>query len=118
MAKEALRTLALAARFDMKDLQLHDYDGPSHKAHAQLADPENFVNVEQGLTFVGMVGLIDPPRPECKQAIEDCRVAGISVVMITGDNKITAEAIAQNLGILSAASDNRARKSFTGHEFD
>jgi len=116
MATDALRTLALAARFDLKDLGLHDYDGPSHKGHAQLADPANFVKVEVGLTFVGMVGLIDPPRPECKQAIEDCRVAGISVIMITGDNKITAEAIAQNLGILT--SSDRSRKSFTGHEFD
>jgi len=116
MATEALRTLALAARFDLQDVGLHDYNGPSHKGHAQLQDPANFVKVEVGLTFVGMVGLIDPPRPECKQAIEDCRVAGISVIMITGDNKITAEAIAQNLGILT--SSDRSRKSFTGHEFD
>jgi len=116
MAKEALRTLAFAARFDLKDLGLHDYDGPAHKGHAKLSDPETFVKVEVGLTFVGMVGLIDPPRPECKQAIADCRVAGISVIMITGDNKITAEAIAENLGILT--SKERSRKSFTGHEFD
>eukprot|EP00933_Yihiella_yeosuensis_P081530 TRINITY_DN95157_c0_g1_i1.p1 TRINITY_DN95157_c0_g1~~TRINITY_DN95157_c0_g1_i1.p1 ORF type:complete len:456 (+),score=84.51 TRINITY_DN95157_c0_g1_i1:75-1370(+) len=64
-----------------------------------------------------MVGIIDPPRPECKQAIEDCRVAGIGVIMITGDNKATAEAIAQKLGILNSTT-NLARKSFTGKEFD
>ena len=116
MAKDALRTLALAARFDLKELGLHDYDGASHKGHAQLSVPANFVKVEVGLTFVGMVGLIDPPRPECKTAIQDCRVAGISVIMITGDNKITAEAIAHNLGILT--SSDKSGKSFTGHELD
>mmetsp|Transcript_141506 Transcript_141506/g.439881 ORF Transcript_141506/g.439881 Transcript_141506/m.439881 type:complete len:1041 (-) Transcript_141506:241-3363(-) len=118
MAREALRTLALAVRTDLSDLRLHDYNGDaSHPGHAQLADPANFVKVEQSLTFAGMVGIIDPPRPECKQAIEECRIAGISVIMITGDNKVTAEAIAMNLGILTS-SENLARKSFTGKEFE
>lgn len=117
MAGEALRTLALAARFDLKDVELDRYDGPSHKGHAQLQDPAKFGNVEQDLTFLGLVGIIDPPRPECRQAIKECRVAGISVVMITGDNKITAEAIAMNLGILTSA-QNLKRKSFTGKEFE
>mmetsp|Transcript_106773 Transcript_106773/g.284090 ORF Transcript_106773/g.284090 Transcript_106773/m.284090 type:complete len:1040 (-) Transcript_106773:124-3243(-) len=117
MARDALRTLALAVRTDLKDLNLHDYDGETHNGHGILSDPANFVKVEQGMTFVGMVGIIDPPRPECKQAIEDCRIAGISVIMITGDNKVTAEAIALNLGIL-VSSENLARKSFTGKEFE
>merc|ERR1719428_2368181 len=60
---------------------------------------------------------MDPPRPECKNAIEECRIAGISVIMITGDNKVTAEAIAMKLGILASA-DNLKTKSFTGQEFD
>jgi len=117
MARGALRTLALAARFDLKGLNLSDYDGPSHAGHAQLSDPANFIKVETDLTFVGMVGLIDPPRPECKQAIEECRVAGISVIMITGDNKVTAEAIATNLGILTNKGGS-CQKSYTGKEFD
>mmetsp|Transcript_48749 Transcript_48749/g.109650 ORF Transcript_48749/g.109650 Transcript_48749/m.109650 type:complete len:1038 (-) Transcript_48749:171-3284(-) len=117
MASDALRTLALAVRSDLQDLNLHTYDGPSHAGHSMLSDPANFAKVETNLTFVGMVGIIDPPRPECKQAIEECRVAGISVLMITGDNKVTAEAIAQNLGILTST-ENLARKSFTGKEFD
>ena len=96
---------------------MHDYDGPSHRGHALLSDPANFAKVETGLTFVGMVGLMDPPRESCKQAIEECRVAGICVMMITGDNKITAEAIAMNLGILDST-DNLSRKSFTGKELD
>ena len=51
------------------------------------------------LCFVGLVGLIDPPRPEARQALEDCRHAGVSVVMITGDHPITALAIAQQIGL-------------------
>mmetsp|Transcript_45588 Transcript_45588/g.105296 ORF Transcript_45588/g.105296 Transcript_45588/m.105296 type:complete len:1062 (+) Transcript_45588:171-3356(+) len=117
MARDALRTLALAVRVDLKELNLHDYSGDTHPGHAQLSDPANFVEVEQKMTFVGMVGIIDPPRPECKKAIEDCRIAGISVIMITGDNKVTAEAIAMNLGILTST-ENLARKSFTGKEFE
>jgi len=117
LAKQALRTIALAARFDLGAANLRDYDGPSHAGHAQLSDPANFAQVETELTFVGMVGIIDPPRIECKQAIEDCRIAGISVIMITGDNKMTAEAIAKNLGILNST-ENLSQKSFTGQEFD
>jgi magnesium-transporting ATPase (P-type) len=53
----------------------------------------------QEMCFIGLVGLIDPPRPEAKQAIEQCRQAGVAVVMITGDHPITALAIAQQLGL-------------------
>ncbi|OLP90847.1 Calcium-transporting ATPase 4, endoplasmic reticulum-type [Symbiodinium microadriaticum] len=73
--------------------------------------------VETDLTFVGLVGIIDPPRPECLQAIQECRTAGISVMMITGDNKGTAEAIARKLGIL-AGTDTVVHKSFTGKDFE
>lgn len=117
LAREALRTMALAVRSDLKELNLHDYTGASHKGHSQLVDPMNFARVETNMTFVGLVGLIDPPRPECRKAIEECRIAGISVIMITGDNKVTAEAIAQKLGILTSG-ENLNRKSFTGKEFD
>mmetsp|Transcript_61664 Transcript_61664/g.161994 ORF Transcript_61664/g.161994 Transcript_61664/m.161994 type:complete len:1037 (+) Transcript_61664:147-3257(+) len=117
MAKDALRTLALAMKSDLTGLNLNDYNGSSHPGHKHLTDPEKFVDVEQELTFLGMVGIIDPPRPECKKAIADCRVAGISVIMITGDNKTTAEAIATNLGILTIP-ENLSRKSFTGKEFE
>ncbi|HET6872877.1 MAG TPA: cation-transporting P-type ATPase, partial [Sporolactobacillaceae bacterium] len=56
--------------------------------------------VERGLTFVGLQGMIDPPRPEVKQSIAECRAAGIKTVMITGDHAVTASAIARQLTIL------------------
>ncbi len=77
MAGEALRVLAVAS-----------------KTGAALE------TAEQGMTFLGIVGMIDPPRPEVKKAIQTCEKAGIKPVMITGDHPITAEAIARELGLL------------------
>eukprot|EP00195_Chlamydomonas_chlamydogama_P002978 CAMPEP_0202921722 /NCGR_PEP_ID=MMETSP1392-20130828/77545_1 /ASSEMBLY_ACC=CAM_ASM_000868 /TAXON_ID=225041 /ORGANISM="Chlamydomonas chlamydogama, Strain SAG 11-48b" /LENGTH=1097 /DNA_ID=CAMNT_0049615311 /DNA_START=39 /DNA_END=3331 /DNA_ORIENTATION=+ len=82
--RQALRCLALAARLL-----------PS--SHTELR-PEDEAN---GLTLLGIVGLHDPPRPECRAALETCRAAGIRVVMVTGDNKATAEAVARQLGLLA-----------------
>lgn len=59
--------------------------------------------VECNLTFVGLAGMYDPPRPEAKTAIANCRAAGIGVVIITGDHPETASAIATDLGIASNA---------------
>ena len=83
MAKNALRVLAFA----YKEID-----------HEPLA--EEIKNIERDLTFVGMVGMIDPPREEAKEAVAKCKTAGIKAVMITGDHKITATAIAKQLGIL------------------
>ena len=60
----------------------------------------NESEVEKGLTFIGLHGMIDPPRPEVKDAIKECKEAGIKTVMITGDHVITAKAIGKQLGIL------------------
>ena len=86
MASRALRSLALAYRDD---------DG---------AEP---TIDENGLTFAGLVGMIDPPREEVKQAVVRCREAGIRPVMITGDHPATATAIAREIGI--AVSDRPRR---------
>ncbi|MCI9312824.1 MAG: calcium-translocating P-type ATPase, PMCA-type [Erysipelotrichaceae bacterium] len=67
-------------------------------AYRKVSDPYQS-GVEQEMTFVGLVGMIDPPREEVKTAIETCRHAGIEVVMITGDHPLTALAIARQLGI-------------------
>ena len=69
--------------------------------------------LEQDMTFVGLTGMIDPVRPEVKAAIEECRAAGIRPVMITGDHKDTAVAIARELGIITDAS-----QAITGAELD
>ena len=63
---------------------------------------------ENGLVFAGLIGMADPPRPEVRQAVRECMSAGIRPVMITGDNKITAEAVAEKVGI--------AGKAITGEE--
>ncbi|WP_320127530.1 calcium-translocating P-type ATPase, PMCA-type [uncultured Sphaerochaeta sp.] len=69
--------------------------------------------LESGLTFMGLVGMIDPPRKEAAEAVKLCKQAGIKVVMITGDHVITAGAIAKELGILNAD-----EKSITGKELE
>ena len=89
MAGEALRVLALAS-----------------KPSATLQ------NAEQGMIFLGLVGMIDPPRPEAKTSIEICIRAGIKPVMITGDHPLTAQAIARELGLLK---DDRL---LTGSDLD
>ncbi|MDR3587685.1 MAG: calcium-transporting P-type ATPase, PMR1-type [Desulfosporosinus sp.] len=81
MARHALRVLAVAEK--------------------SLSDSEPLdEHLEQGLTFVGLLGMIDPPRPSAIKAIKICRQSGIKPVMITGDHRLTAEAVAHELGIL------------------
>ena len=88
MADKALRVLACAKRDWAKKPESNE--------------PEF---LEQDLVFIGLTGMIDPVRPEVKAAIEDCRSAGIRAVMITGDHKDTAVAIAKELGIITDSSE-------------
>ena len=115
MSGRALRVLALA----YKDLSgdLGSYDGtPAHPATKILGqDTSAFAEIESGLTFVGLVGIIDPPREEIAPMVKQCKTAGIRIMMITGDNKLTAEAIATEIGILDKGFD--ADCSFTGTDF-
>ncbi len=80
-AEKALRVLALAYR--------------------EVPDKGNYSisNVEKGLVFIGLVGMIDPPRNEVKQAIDECQEAGIKVMLITGDHAVTTRAIAEHIGL-------------------
>jgi len=100
-AKEGLRVLAFAfkeADHELEELTCKDVECPG---------------IASNLIFAGLQGMIDPPRPEVKEAIEVCKKAGIRVVMITGDHAITAKAIAQKLGIV----DEKA-EVLTGRELE
>ncbi|XP_031813244.1 sarcoplasmic/endoplasmic reticulum calcium ATPase 3 [Sarcophilus harrisii] len=103
---DTLRCLALATR-----------DAPRKMEDMRLDDASSFVEYETELTFVGCVGMLDPPRREVASAVEMCRRAGIRVIMITGDNKGTAVAICRRVGIFSEAEDVAGR-AYTGREFD
>lgn len=83
MAQNALRVIAVA-----------------YKEENSLPSQMNTQNIEHDLIFVGLIGMIDPPRPGVKEAVFTCKKAGIKTVMITGDHIITASRIASDLGIL------------------
>ena len=74
--------------------------GCAYKEIDHIPSKEEMKQIENDLIFIGMVGMIDPPREEAKIAVEKCKTAGIKTIMITGDHKITATAIAKKLGIL------------------
>ena len=96
MAEKALRVLAFGYKIINHSLTKDDIE-----------------NLESGLTFVGMCGMIDPPREEVKEAAQKCVSAGIKTVMITGDHKITATAIAKDLGILQ-----NEKEAITGSDLE
>ena len=96
MSSDALRVLAVA----WKEIDAV----PQHPTSEEL---------ECGLTLMGLVGMIDPPRPEAKKAVDVCRRAGIKPVMITGDHVVTAAAIAKDLGIMQPGD-----RAITGAELD
>ncbi|MBQ3124923.1 MAG: calcium-translocating P-type ATPase, PMCA-type [Clostridia bacterium] len=96
MSKDALRVLAVG-----------------YKVVDRVSDTPTPDELETNLTFMGLVGMIDPPRPEAKVAVATCKRAGIKPVMITGDHVVTASAIARELGIL-----NDGDMAITGTELD
>lgn len=97
MADEGLRVLGVTMR---------EWDA--------LPDDMSPDNVETGLTILGLVGLMDPPREEVKEAVGLCKTAGIKPVMITGDHPLTARAIAKRLGII----DDDHKAIITGRELE
>jgi Ca2+-transporting ATPase len=92
-ASRALRVLALVCRKLPDDIDIDDQ-----------------MQVEQELVFLGLVGIMDPPRPEVKDAIEKCHHAGIQVMMITGDQRMTAMAVGREIGIVSEESVHMSGK--------
>ncbi len=96
MSKKALRVLAIG-----------------YKVIDSIPENPTSEDLENGLTFMGLVGMIDPPREEAKSAVALCRKAGIKPIMITGDHVVTATAIAKELGIFADGD-----KAITGAELD
>jgi len=90
--EEALRVLALSFK--------------------KISSEDNLESAQKDMVFAGLVGMLDPPRPEVKEAIKVCEYAGIKPVMITGDHKITAVAVAKELGLM------KNDKALTGIELD
>ncbi|XP_017233217.1 calcium-transporting ATPase 4, endoplasmic reticulum-type [Daucus carota subsp. sativus] len=115
MSSKALRVLGFA--YKEYPPEFATYTGSEdHPAHELLLNPTYYSYIENKLVFAGLAGLRDPPRKEVRQAIEDCRAAGIQVMVITGDNKNTAEAICREIGVFEQ-SENISSKSLTGKEF-
>jgi Ca2+-transporting ATPase len=95
MSAQALRVLALCRRVRKGTTSLElSMSGAPPSSRTHVAD-----EVERELTFLGLVGMMDPPRAGVKEAVETCRKAGIRAVMITGDHRITATAIAKEIGL-------------------
>lgn len=90
---------------------------PSSDLLSNAKTTKEYAQLEQGLTLVGLVGMLDPPRPEVAESIRRCKEAGIRVVVITGDNQNTAETICRQIGVFGMYEDLKG-KSFTGREFD
>lgn len=110
----ALRCIALAEKDgDSIDTNLLLENVQSNEI---LKDSSRFKDIECGLTFVGIVAIKDPPRPGVSKSIEACKRAGIRVIMITGDAKATAVAIAQDVHIFDS-DDDASMKAFEGGEF-
>ena len=78
---------------------------------------KQYTQLEQKMTLIGLVGMLDPPRPEVAASIRECRNAGIRVIVITGDNQVTAETICRQIGVFGHDEDTTG-KSYTGREFD
>ncbi|KAK5306817.1 hypothetical protein LTR99_002509 [Exophiala xenobiotica] len=105
--RKGLRVLAVAKVDNVADNKLL-HNAKSTTDYAQL---------EQKMTLIGLVGMLDPPRPEVAASIQKCREAGIRVIVITGDNQNTAETICKQIGVFRPDED-LIGKSFTGRQFD
>ncbi|PKK47963.1 hypothetical protein CI102_8010 [Trichoderma harzianum] len=102
-----LRVIALASIDDVSQNPLF--------GHAKST--EQYAQLEQNMTFLGLTAMLDPPRPEVPASIKKCKDAGIRIIVITGDNRNTAESICRQIGVFGQHEDLQG-KSYTGREFD
>eukprot|EP00979_Chaetoceros_neogracilis_P008937 scaffold2006_cov283-Chaetoceros_neogracile.AAC.21 len=124
LAARPLRCLALAVKeTEHLDQSLKDHapgddegNGDAARKHPLLSDLTKYADIESGLTLVGIVGIKDPARPEVANSILSCTEAGIRVIMITGDARDTAIAIAKDVNIFQDDQDGPI-KAFEGREF-
>lgn len=105
--KDALRVLCIAYKELETEIPLNI-----------LSDPSKYAEIETGLIPLGLVAMRDPPRPEIRDSIEKCRAAGIRVLVLTGDNQMTAEAICDQIGLFESVEKVDKSVSMTGAEFD
>lgn len=104
MSKQALRNLGFAYKY----LSEGEYQD-------QVKDPNK---LENGYTFIGIQGMIDPPRVEVKPLVETCQKSGIRIIMITGDHVATAQAVAKEIGIVGEALTGEQLDNMSDHEFN
>ena len=113
VASQGYRVLGVAIGLDGGNMK---HITPEN-ASKELSDTAKYQNLESGLSFVGYVCIKDPVRPEVEKAIQDCKTAGVNVIMITGDSKETAVSIAKELNIIPENADIK-KTCFTGSEFE
>ncbi|KAG5944184.1 hypothetical protein E4U53_006924 [Claviceps sorghi] len=101
----------------LRVIALASIDDVSNSPLLSAKTTEQYAQLEQNMTFLGLVGMLDPPRKEVPGSIEKCKEAGIRVIVITGDNRNTAESICRQIGVFGADEDLTS-KSYTGREFE
>ncbi len=102
----------------LRILALASIDNVSHNPLVRSAkSTSEYLRLEQDMTLLGLVAMLDPPRPEVPSSVRKCKDAGIRVIVITGDNRNTAESICRQIGVFTEYEDLRG-KSFTGREVD
>ena len=112
LTEDGAQPLDAAAREVILE-QARQMAGTALRVLGVATKPDAFIeNAEHAMTFLGLVGMIDPPRAEAKAAVQACELAGIKAVMITGDHPLTAQAVARELGLLKTG------RSVTGAELE
>ena len=109
--------VTLCGERGLRVIAIASISSPSDPLLKKAKTTSDYTKLEQNMTLISLIGMLDPPRPEVKASIAKCKEAGIRVVVITGDNKSTAETICRQIGVFRPNEDLEG-KSYTGREFD